>query len=124
MQFKGETPGQACTGALQLSPQLSLRGHRHVALFGRYGALRNLLGPWPPRCRHRSNLECMTCTSQPDACVVEMHAAVLSISITKTVGLSLTLAGLTSRLVEAAKTGRMSRPFIWFWVALLVGRGD
>ena len=66
----------------------------------------------------------MNGTSQPDACVVEMHAAVHDTSVTKTVGLSLTLTGLTSKLVEAAKTGRMSRPFIWFWVALLVGSGD
>ena len=63
-------------------------------------------------------------TSQPDADVVEMHAAVLMISMTRTADLSLTLTGLTSELVEAAKSGRMSRPFIWFWVALLVGSGD
>ena len=66
----------------------------------------------------------MNGTSQPGAIVVEVHAAVLDTSMTKRVSLSLALTGLTSELVEAAKTGRTSRPFIWFWVALLVGSGD
>ena len=48
----------------------------------------------------------------------------LGVCMTKTMGLRLTRTGLTSELVEAAKTGRMSSPFIWFWVALLVGSGD
>ena len=50
LEFTGDTQRSMHRNSLQLSPQLSLRSH-HVQQaccnVGRYGAVRNLPGPWP-----------------------------------------------------------------------------